>query len=55
LGGGNLKILTEARSKIIKKNWQKFERLFKDKSLPIHKKYVDKVMQTKIAHIEVKR
>jgi hypothetical protein len=28
LGGGRLKILTEIRSKIIKKNWQKFERLF---------------------------
>jgi hypothetical protein len=44
LGGGNLKILTEVCSKIIKKNWQKFERLFEDKKLLIHKKYFNKVM-----------
>jgi hypothetical protein len=31
LGDGNLKILTEARSKIVIKFWQKFERFFNDK------------------------
>jgi hypothetical protein len=30
LGDGNLKILAEARSKIINNFWQKFERLFGD-------------------------
>jgi hypothetical protein len=37
LGDGNLKILTETRSKIMKKICQKFERLFEDKKLLIHK------------------
>jgi hypothetical protein len=36
--------LTEVRSKIIE-----------DKKLSIHKKYINKVMQTKIAHLVVKR
>jgi hypothetical protein len=38
-----------------KKNWQKFERLFEDIKLSIHKKNISKVMQTKIAHLVVKR
>jgi hypothetical protein len=55
LGGGYLKILTEARSKIVEKFWQKFERLFEDKKLYIHKKYINKDMETKIAHLLVKK
>jgi hypothetical protein len=48
LCGGSLKILTEARSR-------NFERLFEDKKLLMHKKYINKVMQTKIAHLIIKR
>jgi hypothetical protein len=47
LGGGDLKILTEARSKIIKG-------LFEDKKLSIHKNYIKKAMKTKITHPVVK-
>jgi hypothetical protein len=38
LGVGCLKMLTEARLKIIKKNWQKFEHPFEHKKLLIRKK-----------------
>jgi hypothetical protein len=56
LGGGNLKVLIiEARSKIIKCFWQKFERLFEDEKLLMHTKYINKVLKTKIAHLVVKR
>jgi hypothetical protein len=54
-GDGNLKILAEAGSKIIKEIWREFERLLRTKKLLMHKKYFNKVMQTKIAHLIIKR
>jgi hypothetical protein len=55
LVGGNLKILTEARSKMVKTFWQKFKRLFESKKMLMHKKYINNIMQNKIAHLVVKR
>jgi hypothetical protein len=55
LDGGHLTILTEARSKTIKILWQKFEQLFDDKKLSMHKMYINKIIQTKIAHVLAKR
>jgi hypothetical protein len=41
--------------RLARKSWQKFERLFENKKLLIHKKYINKFMRTKIAHLVVKK